>query len=202
MAVGLLGEKLSQRETIGIVVTVTGLAGLLWLRRRDKSVDFSKVSGNVLSVGIGFALLSALGQALGVVLTRQVMKDVNVFTGSVLRILPAVLLLSILGYIVGQRRARKNIDLPRSDKDGIRTILANRKAALAITLAAFFGTFLGIILMTAGVKYTKAGIAAALSSSYPIFIIPIARFVLKEHVTWPMIIMTLISFAGMGYMFL
>jgi|GEM_PF-432943 len=203
LAVAFLGETLTRRETIGIIITVAGLTGLLWLRRRDQKVELSKVSGNVLGLGILFAVLSAFGQALGVVLTRHVMKDVDIFAGAVLRIIPAVVTLWLVGFLVGRLKSGfgKNAVLENGAENGIRKIFVDRKAALALTLAAFFGTFLGIVLMTAGVKFAKAGVAAALSSSYPIFIIPIAHFVLKERVTIPMIVMTIVSVVGIGYMF-
>ena len=202
LAVVLLGETLSRRETIGIIVTVGGLAGLLWIRRRDSQTSNSTVSRQVLALGVTFAVLSALGQALGVVLSRQVMKDVNIFAGSALRIFPAVIVLTLLGLIVGSRKKRPSNRELGIVSPGIGEIFRHRKTAFSLTLAAFFGTFIGIVLMTAGVKYAKAGVAAALSSSYPIFIIPIAHFILKERVTLPMIFMTFISVGGIAYMFL
>ena len=166
LAVVLLGETLSRRETIGIIVTVGGLAGLLWIRRRDSQTSNSTVSRQVLALGVTFAVLS------------------------------------LLGLIVGSRKKRPSNRELGIVSPGIGEIFRHRKTAFSLTLAAFFGTFIGIVLMTAGVKYAKAGVAAALSSSYPIFIIPIAHFILKERVTLPMIFMTFISVGGIAYMFL
>lgn len=44
----------------------------------------------------------------------------------------------------------------------------------AIVLAAFLGTYLGIFLQQISLKYAPAGIAQALSSTSPLFILPIA----------------------------
>lgn len=201
LAALILGENLTFNEAVGIAITVFGVAGLLWVKQlqTQQRVFDRPISRSILSAGLIFAILSASGQALGVVLTRGVMQNVDVFAGSVLRIAPAILGLALVRYI--RRATRRDSSSERTFVSGLKAIYADRRAAIALTAAAFFGTFVGIVLMIAGVKYAKAGVAAALSSTYPIFIIPIARVVLREHVSWSMILMTLVSVAGIAYMF-
>ena len=50
--------------------------------------------------------------------------------------------------------------------------------------------------MSFGAKYAKAGIAAALTSTYPVWIVPIAKYLLGEKVTWQGAVCTLFAVAG------
>ena len=69
-------------------------------------------------------------------------------------------------------------------------------AFAALSLAAFAGTFLGVLLMSFGAKYAKAGVAAALTSTYPVWIVPIAKFILKERVSWQSAVCTALAVGG------
>jgi drug/metabolite transporter (DMT)-like permease len=52
-----------------------------------------------------------------------------------------------------------------------------------VGLATAVGTAGGIYLMVYGLQHTYAAVAATLTSTSPLFVLPLARFVLKERIS-------------------
>lgn len=186
IAMWLLGETLTQREALGMLVTLIGIAGIILMSRRQGA---QLADAPYMSVVIGFvlALLAALCQGAGLVISRQALQTVDVVYGTLARIAPALLVLAVM--MLGSGKIHQ-----------LRPIFSEPRRAFMLAAASFAGTCIGLILMSAGVKYAKAGIAAALNSTCPIWIIPIAHFVLKERVTWPTAICTTVAVAGIVLM--
>ena len=73
---------------------------------------------------------------------------------------------------------------------------------MILALASFFGTFIGLLLMSIGAKYAKAGISSALTSTFPLWIIPISVLIAGESVNLRKSILTVFAVAGVGIMML
>lgn len=170
LALVFLEETLTLTESLGIAITVTAIAWLL-LSSRRAGAQLAQHSRRDIFIGISWALVSALSQAAGVVLARKALEHSPVFLGAALRILPATLVLWFLVETNG-------------DRTKLISLWKNRERARGLAIASFGGTFLGIVFMTAATKYAKAGVAVAISSTYPVWILPIAAAYLKERVTW------------------
>jgi drug/metabolite transporter (DMT)-like permease len=69
-----------------------------------------------------------------------------------------------------------------------------------LVLAAFMGTFLGIWLQQLSLKYAVAGIAQTLSSTSPLFVLPIA-ILLGEQVSPRAWFGVLVTLAGIAILF-
>lgn len=177
-----LGETLSPQELLGLFITAGAVGALVFFGGRHR-ISIETASPKTLLSGFLFALLAATCQAAGIVIQRQALQDTDVIYGTLMRVAPAILVLVTISYA-----ARAPVSM--------RGIFANRRQAIFITCAAFAGTFLGLVLLSVGAKYTKAGIAAALTSTYPIWIIPIARFVLKEKISWQSAFFTCVAVGG------
>lgn len=186
IAMWILGETLTLREALGMLVTAAGVAGIILMSRRQ-GAQLAEVPKLTVVLGVGLALLAALCQGAGIVMSRQALQSVDVIYGTLARIAPALLVLGILMLWSGKT-------------EQLRTLVKDPRRATMLALASFAGTCIGLILMSAGVKYAKAGIAAALNSTCPIWIIPIAHFVLKERVTWPTAACTCVAVAGIVMM--
>ena len=182
LAVLFLGETLSPRELFGLFLTATAIAALIYFGQRG-GAPLDGVPRRTLLAGLAFAVGAAFCQASGIVLSRVAMQNVHVLTGTMMRMAPAILVLAAMTLTSGT---------PVS----MRSVFVTRRQGVWLTVAAFAGTFLGLILMSLGAKYAKAGIAAALTSTYPVWIIPIARFGLKEKVSWQSTACTLVAVAG------
>jgi drug/metabolite transporter (DMT)-like permease len=185
-----LSETLSAKELGGLLLTA-GAVGVLIFFSQRRGAQLSGMPGKTVAFGLGLCLLSATCQGAGVVLQRFAMQRVDVVYGTLSRVLPAILVLALITH-AGSGGAAKRMQ----------AIFVRRRDAVLLTIAAFAGTFLGLLLMAAGAKYAKAGIAAALLQTYPIWIIPIARFVLKEKIQWQSIVCTVVAVGGIVLMVL
>jgi drug/metabolite transporter (DMT)-like permease len=191
MAAGIaalfLRETLTVNQWLGLGITVAGVGGVVYFRNRGQS-HLSRLATGVVVWGTTFAVIGALGQALGVVIARQALQKTNVLHGTMMRLIPAILVLLAAG-------------LARGGGIGARRVFADGRRAGALTGAAVLGAFVGLLLLSVGVKYSKAGVAAALSSTFPIWTIPIAVIFLKEHVSWQSAVCTVAAVVGVGLMF-
>lgn len=176
----ILGEKLTGLEIAGMTVTTLAVAGSVVFHLQSPSGDTSAKGQRT---GLIFAVLSALANGVGIVVARHSFADVHVATGTALRILPAIAVLWVFSLV------RRRKESP-AGKGSIKTHL------WPLSLAAFAGTFVGVMLLSYGTKYAKAGITASLTITYPLWIIPIAYFFLGERVRPGAAICTLVAIAG------
>jgi len=176
------GETLGRWEWIGLFVTTGALAWLITARKQNVTLTAHLDWSGVLA-----ALGAAICQALAVIILRQSLQGVDVITGTLLRVFPAILVLSVITY-------------RKSGWEPLRLVFSPMRNGLILTLAAFMGTFLGLLLMSVGAKYAKAGVTAAISSTYPVWILPIAHFLLGERVSVKSVALTLLAVAGIAIM--
>jgi len=166
---------------MGMALTVFGVGGTLFFTPRAavRAQDTAFVPSRTL--GIFWLVLAGLGHSVGVVLSRYGMPHVDSFLGTFLRLLPAQLFLIGFRYFM---------------PSGMRTLFKDRSRLLILTGTAAMGTFVGLILMSIGLKYSKAGVATALMSTYPLWVVPIAHHFLGEKVNWQSFLFTAIACAG------
>lgn len=164
-----LGESLSLWEAVGIGVTSTALVGMMLVGKRQPVASKDSNDPTVRTKGVALALGSALANSIGLVLARSAIQHVDPFLGSALRFGPAMI--GMLLIIMSMNAAGRRIVMPRTKVE-----------LFGIVLGAILGAFIGVTLLTVGLKYARAGIASALSVTYPIWILPIAHFILKERV--------------------
>ena len=75
--------------------------------------------------------------------------------------------------------------------------LPSRQVLGASFFAAFFGTYLAILLQQTALKFTAAGIAQTLAATSPLFVLPIAVW-LGELVTVRAVLGVLVAIAGIA----
>lgn len=169
LAVVFLGESLNFKEIIGLVLTVGAILGVIYAGRRD-GAQLSALTRGQLAWGLAGAVLAAFCQGVGIVLSRSAFQHVPVAWGTLTRVASATLALALfMAFTGGFARQHWQALSPRR--------------AVIIAVAAFMGTFIGMLLIAFGVKHAKAGIVAALSATYPIWLVPLARYGLKEKVS-------------------
>ena len=178
-----LREHLTSGETIGMLVTAGATFGLVYLRGREEKSAAIAGAGRRLGIGIALALFSAVCQGGQIVISRFALADIDVVVGTAMRLMPAVVLLIIM---LGVQRT--SIAAPSIPLSG--------RAKIWLTFAAVLGTFVGLMLMSLGAKYAKAGVAGALSSTYPIWIMLISRVVVKEKFSAPRVAMSFLAVLG------
>lgn len=187
LAVWAFGEVLSPFEMAGLTLTLFAVTAIIYFGKKD-GAQLAHLSRKDLTYSVGLASISALCQAIGVVIARKAFQDVHVLHGTLLRMGPAVVILILTGLV-------------STRGTGLNQVMAKRKDAVRLALAAVIGAFCGLVLLSIGTKYAKAGISSALSSTYPIWIIPFARVYLGEKGNWQSILCTMVAVGGIALMF-
>jgi drug/metabolite transporter (DMT)-like permease len=179
-----LNELLGLQTWIGIALTLGGVAWVVVERTPDEPRDRSH-----LWRGVGFGFLAALGQAGGAVLSRAALAGtpVSPLWSTLIRLMAGVLILLI--WMLAKRQSLRVFQPLRSPRF---------LAILALT--AFCGTYLAIWLQQTALKFTATGIAQALTSTSPLFVIPIA-FWAGERVSVRAILGATIALAGIWLLF-
>lgn len=180
-----LGEILPLSAWLGISLTVAGVAWVVIEREPDA------VAGKYRPLrGIAFGLLAALGQASGAVLSRAALAgtEVSPLWSSLVRLVAGVLVLLCL--LPGQRQVWGEFRFMRSPR------------FIAVLVGtSFASTFLAIWLQQIALKFTAAGIAQSLTSTSPLFVIPVALW-RGERVSLRSIAGVLVALGGVWLLFL
>jgi drug/metabolite transporter (DMT)-like permease len=181
----ILGERLTMFHFLGMSLTFAGIAMAIF-SRKDGS---EKLTLKLAPKGILYAFGGAVGQALGLVLSKLGMHDYDPFAATQIRIIAG-----IAGYVVlVSILARwKNVKAATRNRDGM----------LLTSLGAFFGPFLGVSFSLVSVKYTEAGIASTIMALVPVFIILPAVVLFKQKVTIRELLGALVSVGGVALFFL
>lgn len=187
LALLFLDETLTILQVTGMAITVLSVAGVIHFGRRESSAR-PGVSWAALAGGLLCAVGAAVSQAGGIVLSRHALQEVPVLLGTAIRVAPAILLLGLL-----------ELRQTPSPLAGRRFRTGRQVAALAA--AAFCGTFLGVLCLSAGAKYAEAGVTSTLSSTFPIWILPIAAVFLGERCGWASVLSTFLAVGGIALIF-
>jgi len=175
-----LSEILSLKSILGIVVSVAGIM---------IAVAGKRLQLNVPLRGFLYALGGALGQAVGLILSKKGMGDYDAVAATQIRAIFGFVSFALLVTIF--HRWKRVIS---TAKDGV--------GMKAITIGAIFGPFIGVALSLYAVQHTETGIASALMALTPIFIILPTAIMFKEKITAQQVVGAVISIAGATIFFL
>ena len=182
ISVVFLGERMALLSWVGVTLTISGVAFVLWGQTPADNKSHSITSGSL------FAIAFVLANALGIILTKFGVTNIPTLEATLAREFAAVLSLAVWGIAM------------RSMLQWVEP-LKNKQLLGWIIVAAIFGTFLGTWLSVVALKYTHTSVAATLNSTSPIFILPLVAFFLKEHVSLKAITGALIAVSGIGIYF-
>ncbi len=182
----IFGEFLRMGQILGITLA---LAGIIWVVLERGN---GKVQGipHIVS-GITFGILAAIGQATGLVLSKQGMADnFSPFQGNVIRMLAALLALILI--MIFQKQTRQTFQV----------LHENRSALKFLALAALIGPVLGVSSSLLAVQHAEVGVASVLTSLAPVFMLPISYFFFKERLSWQAIAGTMLAMIGVTILFI
>ena len=181
----ILGERLTLFHYLGMTLTFSGIAMAIFSR----SAKGEKLSLKLAPKGILYAFGGAVGQALGLVLSKFGMKNYDPFAATQIRIIAG-----IFGYILlVTMLTRLNM---------VSNASHNKSGMILTSVGAFFGPFLGVSFSLIAIKYTEAGIASTIMALVPIFIILPAFVLFKQKVTLSEILGSIVSVGGVALFFL
>ena len=181
----VMGEKLSLANLLGMALVVAGIS-LVVVERRPSGgqVAFSRPVRGVLA-----ALGGAVGQSVGLVLSKYGMGDYDPFAATQIRIIAGTagfcVVISVMGlwHRVGS-----------AFRDG--------RAMGVMSLGSFFGPFLGVSFSLLAIQRTATGVAATIMAIIPVLIIAPSVALFKERVTRREIAGAVTAVAGVAVLFL
>ena len=175
-----LSEILPVKSILGIIVSISGIM---------IAVAGKKLTLNIPLKGFLYALGGALGQAVGLVLSKKGMGDYDAIAATQIRaIFGFVCFFLLVTFLKRWRR--------------VSLAVKDRTSMKSITLGAVFGPFVGVTLSLYAVQHTHTGIAATLMALVPIFIIVPSAIMFNEKITARQVIGAVISIAGASIFFL
>ncbi|HHI93023.1 MAG TPA: DMT family transporter [Gammaproteobacteria bacterium] len=186
IAVVFLGEQISALAWFGMSLAIVGVTYVLWQRAPQENTQ--QQSREKYRSGLFFGLLFVAANALGIIATKVGVADIPALEATFVRQVFAIAGLTFWGLMV-------------RDLLGWVSPLRNGKRLKTLLAASLIGALLGTWLSIVALKYTYAAVAATLNSTSPLFILPLAVFWLKEHVTLREIIGALTAVAGIGLYF-
>ena len=164
-----LSERLPVAAWGAIALTVAGIFGVISERAPQESGHDRR---NPIAIGILWALLAAIAQASGVILTRAALRAtaISPLWSALLRLMAGTLCAVVLLQI---RRQPLTVLAAFSKSSSAANLARPWRTLGAIALAALLGTYLGIWLQQTALKFTSAGIAQTLLATSPLFILPL-----------------------------
>jgi len=187
----ILGETLNAYQLTGMIVTLFGIA-IVILQKQEKNTENIEKNGQKFKyplIGILMAVIGALGQGSGLVLSKLGMKNYNPFAATQIRIIAG---LFGLGLIISFSKQWKVVLKP----------LKSVKTMSLLSLGALFGSFLGISFSLLAIKYTNTGVASTIMSIQPILLIPASMVFFKEKINFTEVIGAIIAVTGIALFFM
>lgn len=180
------GETLTALQITGIVLALGGIAWVVTAHREPAETPHGHTRR-----GVFFGVLAGLGQAIGLVLSKQGMiGDFSPFQANVIRMLAAAVF--IWGWALFQRQALGTVSALRG-KPRVLYLLA---------LGALVGPVLGVSASLLAVQHTEVGVASTLMALPPVIILPVSVFIFKEKIGWQAVAGTVLAIAGVAVLFL
>lgn len=181
-----LGETLSPLELGAVIVTVSSIAWVV-LERHNSAGE--ETSPRHYAIGVLCGIGGALGQALGLVLSKRGMTgDFPAVSASLIRLLVAAVVIWLLALIQGR---------VRSTIEGLR----DEQARWAILGGSVAGPFIGMTLSLLAVQLTHVGIASTLMSLSPVILLPLVHWIFEEHISPRAIAGTMVAIVGVAMIF-
>lgn len=182
----VLGETPGPLVLLGMLMTVGGIAWVLWEREQR---EHAHVEGSA-AVGVLAGVLAAVGQAVGYVISKRALATgLDALSATVIRVLAAAAGMWLLA--LARRDARRTLGA-----------LRDRRAAAFMAGGAVFGPYLGVTLSLAALQFIQAGVAASITAIYPVLTLAISSRAHGERFDARTIAGSLVAVAGVVVLFL
>lgn len=187
LAYFFIQEVLSFWGILGIFITMAGIAIVVTERKEDGSTVHK-----ITTAGIVYGVLGAFGQGAGLVVARLAFDEapINGIVATFVRIVPSLAILVPLGW------------LSKRFVNPFRVFNEDRRALRLTIAGAILGPCLGITFSLIAVAHTSVGIAATLMATSPMMMLPMAKTIQKETLTWKAIAGAFVAVAGVAILFL
>lgn len=180
------GETLTPLQITGIVLALSGIGWVVMSHEEPPDTPHGHTKR-----GVFFGVLAGLGQAVGLVLSKQGMfGEFSPFQANVIRMLAATAF--TWAWTIFEGRAGATIAALREKPQVIHLI----------ALGAFIGPLLGVSASLLAVQHAEIGVASTLMALPPVIVLPISYFAFKEKIGWQAVAGTVLAIAGVAVLFL
>ena len=180
------GETLTMVQITGIVLALVGIAWVIVSADEPTNAQHGDTRRGVI-----FGIMAALGQAVGLVLSKKAMSgDFPPFQANAIRMLAAVIFIWLWAAFDG------------NTSETFTTLRAKPQVIGLLMIGAFVGPVLAVSLSLLSVQHAVLGVASTLMSLTPVILLPISHFVFRERVGWQAVLGTVLAIFGVAILFL
>jgi drug/metabolite transporter (DMT)-like permease len=180
------GETLTVMQIAGIVLALAGIGWVVMSHKEPVDTPHGHTRRGVI-----FGVLAALGQAVGLVLSKQGMAgDFSPFQANAIRMLAAASFIWVWTLFEGQANAT------------LTALREKPKVLRLLALGALVGPVLGVTSSLLAVQHAEIGVASTLMALPPVIVLPISYFALKEKFGWQAVAGTMLAIMGVAILFL
>ena len=175
-----LKETLTLKDIAAIILSIAGI--MVAISNRSMRLNYP-LKGLLLAFG------GAVGQAVGLILSKKGIGNYDPVAATQIRALFGLLCFGILITLL-RRWGKLNTDIRHTS------------ALKSVTVGAIFGPFVGVALGLFAIQQTNTGIAATLMGLVPIFINVPSAIMFKEKIRLQQVIGAVISIVGASLFFI
>ena len=179
LAMVLFEERLSAVGWIGAVLTIGGVSWVMW-----EKVEGGEDTGSW-RAGIAYGLLTVISCSVGIIFSKIGVDETRPLDGTFIRMSCGTAGLIVFGLF-------------RKDMGAWLRPLKIKKNFMVLVGAAFMGTYLGMWFALAALDWANVTLSSILSSTSPIFVLPLAMIFMKEKVSLRGVVGALIAVAGIA----
>ncbi|MGD8440580.1 MAG: DMT family transporter [Holophagae bacterium] len=179
-----VGERLTAGQLVGAAVVLGGIAVVVG-PLEPATARHRRVTG----AGLALGLLAAFGQGAGVVIAKAGMEDIAILPATLVRLGAAAAGLLVVAALGGRLT-------------GLGRVVRHPSTLRRLLPASFIGTYLALLLMTAGIILAPATIAAVLLATTPIFGLVVEAVADRRRPTAVELLGTLLAVAGVAILVL
>lgn len=192
LALVFLNETIGWLSWLGIILTIVGVT---WVISERTPIPERSFQPKQRWRGVGFGLLAAISQAGGAVLSRSALLqgEIDTLWSTLVRLAAGI------GIMLLWLPTHSRPEIPAKSMD-FWLSSSGRQLLAVIAATAFFSTFLGIWLQQTSLKYAATGIAQALSSTSPLFVLPLIAWT-GERISTRAVLGVFIALGGIGLLF-
>jgi uncharacterized membrane protein len=176
LAAAFLGERVTSRLLAGAVLTLGGLVLIVTGRARGDAVP------ERLWLGVGAATVASVAWAVSAVLMRPPLEEMDAVTAQAVRLPLAAASLWVTPW------ARGAVG---------RLVTSDRSVMMRIGVLSGL-TAVSSVMFVAGLKHAGVAVATVLSSTAPMFAMPLGYFFLGERLSRQAVVGTVLTVAGIA----
>ena len=181
-SVTIIGESLSGLTIVGVLITVVGLYVITAPKRGAEKAPAE--TRRQYWRGIFLLLAASVCWATGTIVLNFSMTELDPIVASAIRMPFMVFVLLIIAFL---------------KKDTRKAWYPGRRSLMILALAGILGIGLGGMLFLVGIKYAKPARTAILSSTAPLFGMPLSVLILRERITLKMVAGTILCIIGIWF---